>query len=218
MDAHAGHRLDPGGRPLDSNAFTWTEGTTSQPTETVTSADAAGNNSAATTLTFKNDSTAPTGGALKVNAVSATPAADQLQRDRRLHDRDPYRLHGARHSTTLRARLEHAHRPVGDGDQQHLRELRLADDLIGNPTQAGLTTGCYLFTLTGTDNVGNAAAIGTTVIVDTTTTRRRRRSRSPASTTPTTAARSARCSSARRRAARTPSPRRRAMPTRPSPR
>ena len=41
-----------------------------------------------------------------------------------------------------------------------------AATLIGKPTQSGLTTGCYLFTLTGTDNVGNVAVISTTVIVD----------------------------------------------------
>ena len=39
--------------------------------------------------------------------------------------------------------------------------------LVGAPTQSGLATGCYLFTLTGTDNVGNHAAVATTVIVDT---------------------------------------------------
>src|SRR5207237_9966817 len=37
----------------------------------------------------------------------------------------------------------------------------------GNPTQSGLATGCYRFTLTGTDNVGNAVSTSTIVKVDT---------------------------------------------------
>src|SRR5207245_8631051 len=36
----------------------------------------------------------------------------------------------------------------------------------GNPGQTK-TTGCYLYTLTGTDNVGNTVSISTTVKVDT---------------------------------------------------
>jgi len=36
----------------------------------------------------------------------------------------------------------------------------------GNPSQS-LATGCYLFTLTGTDNLGNSTSVTTTVVVDT---------------------------------------------------
>src|SRR5262249_27094911 len=39
--------------------------------------------------------------------------------------------------------------------------------LTGNPAQSGLTGGCYLYTLTGTDNVGNAVSLSTTVKIDT---------------------------------------------------
>src|SRR5207253_2702782 len=38
--------------------------------------------------------------------------------------------------------------------------------ITGNPSQTK-TTGCYLYTLTGTDNVGNAVSISTIVKVDT---------------------------------------------------
>src|SRR5207253_3900575 len=40
--------------------------------------------------------------------------------------------------------------------------------ISGNPAQNGLATGCYRYTLTGTDNVGNSVSISTTVKVDTT--------------------------------------------------
>jgi hypothetical protein len=40
--------------------------------------------------------------------------------------------------------------------------------IVGTPAQAGLADGCYLYTLTGTDNAGNAASVSTTVKVDTT--------------------------------------------------
>jgi len=39
--------------------------------------------------------------------------------------------------------------------------------LTGAPAQAGLTTGCWRYTLTGTDNVGNTVSVTTTVKVDT---------------------------------------------------
>jgi Concanavalin A-like lectin/glucanases superfamily len=51
----------PPGGPYVSNPFSWTASATSSPTEVVTGRDVAGN-TATTTLSFVNDSTAPTGG------------------------------------------------------------------------------------------------------------------------------------------------------------
>jgi hypothetical protein len=50
----------PTGGPYQSSVFSWAAGTTGSPTEVVTGRDLA-NNTATTTLTFVNDSTAPTG-------------------------------------------------------------------------------------------------------------------------------------------------------------
>src|SRR5439155_496373 len=61
----------PAGGPYDSNPFSWSQGTTSSPTEIVTAGDGAGNTSAASTLTLTNDSNPPTGGALTVNGGAA---------------------------------------------------------------------------------------------------------------------------------------------------
>ena len=40
--------------------------------------------------------------------------------------------------------------------------------MVGSPSQNGLADGCYLYTLTGTDNLGNTSSISTTVRVDST--------------------------------------------------
>ncbi|HEY5230546.1 MAG TPA: LamG domain-containing protein [Galbitalea sp.] len=50
----------PSGGPYVSNTFSWVAGTTSSPTETITGRDLA-NNTAVTTVSLVNDSTAPTG-------------------------------------------------------------------------------------------------------------------------------------------------------------
>ena len=52
-------KTTPSGGPYVSNLFSWSAGTTSSPTEIATGADAAGNTTAASTLTFTNDSTTP---------------------------------------------------------------------------------------------------------------------------------------------------------------
>src|SRR5262249_39053456 len=62
----------PAGGPYDSNTFSWNAGTSSSPTEVVTGADAAGNTTAASTLTFTSDSTAPSVTAPTVTAGDYT--------------------------------------------------------------------------------------------------------------------------------------------------
>src|SRR5256886_6010049 len=61
----------PAGGPYVSNAFSWTAGTTSSPSETVTGADAAGNTTS-TTLTYLNDSSGPSGGSVDVSGLVGT--------------------------------------------------------------------------------------------------------------------------------------------------
>jgi hypothetical protein len=60
----------PTGGPYVSNSFSWTAGTTSGPSETVTGRDLA-NNAAITTEAFVNDSTAPTGTISYTNGYQA---------------------------------------------------------------------------------------------------------------------------------------------------
>ena len=49
-----------------------------------------------------------------------------------------------------------------------MQRLRRARTIAGTTSQTVASGNCYLFTLTGTDNVGNTARITTTVKVDTT--------------------------------------------------
>jgi hypothetical protein len=64
----------PAGGPFTSNTFSWTAGTTSSPTETVTGKDAAGN-ATTTTVTFVNNSNAPTGGSVAASGLVGTGSA-----------------------------------------------------------------------------------------------------------------------------------------------
>jgi hypothetical protein len=59
------------GSPYVSNAFSWTAGASSSPTENVTGTDAAGN-TAVTGLTYTNDSAGPTGGAVDATGLVGT--------------------------------------------------------------------------------------------------------------------------------------------------
>ena len=61
----------PAGGPFTSAAFSWTAGTSSAPTETVTGTDVAGN-AAATTLAFANDVTGPAGGSVDATGLAGT--------------------------------------------------------------------------------------------------------------------------------------------------
>lgn len=61
----------PAGGPYVSNLFSWSASTTSSPGETVTGRDA-GDNTAATALTFTNDSTAPSGGPVDATGLVGT--------------------------------------------------------------------------------------------------------------------------------------------------
>ena len=159
----------PAGGPYDSNSFSWNQGTTSSPTEVVTGADAAGNTTAAASLAFTDDSTAPTGGALTVNGVAGSSGGSQS------YDGDG--------SFPIDVRTDYAESASGSASGLASSTLvrtsasfTSADTcsafgspstISGNPSQSGLATGCYRYTLTGTDNVGNTVSVSTTVKVDT---------------------------------------------------
>ncbi len=64
----------PTGGPYLSAPFSWTAGTSSSPDEVVTGRDASGN-SAATTLSFVDDSTGPTGGSVTATGLGGTGSA-----------------------------------------------------------------------------------------------------------------------------------------------
>ncbi len=145
-----------------SSQFTWTAGAGNPSSITVTSADRVGNSST-TTLALVVDNTGPTGGALRVNGVDATAAGSAST------DTDG--------SFTIATRTDYnADSGVGFATSVLTREQAtlLGDTcgafgapttIAGAPAQSGLAEGCYRYTLTGADKLGNMSIVSTTVKV-----------------------------------------------------
>src|SRR5205807_711452 len=161
-----------------SNAYSWSAGADAPNAaeRTASSSDAAGNLSAGTALSFAPDSQAPTGGALVVNGTAAAAAGGSTSSS-------------ASSSFSIGSRTDY--QETQSSSQSGLRSSTLtiqsaplAKNVCGAPGSGGAyasptviagavnpaTAGgyCYLYTLTGLDNVGNAASVSTTVKVDTT--------------------------------------------------
>jgi Bacterial Ig domain len=159
----------PSGGPYVSNAFSWTEGASSSPTEVVTGADAAGNTTATAALAFTNDSTAPTGGALTVNGQVATAGGStgydntgSFSITRTDYDTDAGSGVGSSVLTREAAALTSTGLPDGT-----CGTYGTPTTITGTPTQSLAGGNCYRYRLTGTDNVGNSTSIVTIVKVDT---------------------------------------------------
>ena len=159
----------PAGGPFDSNDFTWAQGTTSAPTEVVTGRDGATNATPSATLTFTNDANDPTGGALTVNGtVASGGGSSSYDSDGNftIGTRTDYtETQSATESGLASSTLVRTSATFSSPDV--CGAFGSPTTIVGNPNQNGLTTGCYRYTLTGTDNVGNAVSIQTTVKVDT---------------------------------------------------
>src|SRR5262249_4041478 len=159
--------------PYTSGTYNWTGAVTASGTQTIT----ATNNATLTntnTFTLTPDTTNPTGGALTVNATTATSGGsnsysntgnytisainDYIDSGPGLASSTP-----TRQSATLSSSdgiSDGSCGSYGSPTTISSRVTPIAQNLTG-PT-------CYLYTLTGTDNVGNTTSISTTVKVDTT--------------------------------------------------
>ena len=150
-----------------SSQYTWTAGAgaPSSTERTITSTDRVGN-AGTTMLTFTVDNTGPTGGALRVNGTDATPAGSSSTSNDGSFSiglRDDYDADagsGFASSVLTRRAASFAGGACGT--------FGAATVVVGSPSQAGLADGCYLYTLTGTDNLGNTSSISTTVRIDST--------------------------------------------------
>ena len=114
-------------------------------------------------FTLTADASDPTGGALVVNGVASTLVGTQS------YDGDG--------SFTIGTRTDYTDTLSGISSSTLTREDgTLAGDacssygapatIVGTPAQNGLATGCYRYTLTGSDNVGNSVSRSTVVKVD----------------------------------------------------
>ncbi len=133
---------------------------------TVHSTNNAGLDSADATYTVTADTTAPAGGALSVNGTPAAAVATSS-----------YLNTGT--TVTIDSRSDYTDTGSGlAGSTLTVQTATLANDTCGSygspstisgTTPQSVSSGhCYLYTLTGTDNVGNTSSVSTTVMVDTT--------------------------------------------------
>ena len=154
-----------GGSPTTayrSSAYTWGALPGTPGPQTVTGRDTRGGR-VDTVLTLVPDGTGPTGGALTVNGTVAGPAQPTSYANTTFAlARTDYA--GDTGSGMASSVLTVESAPLANGS---CGGYAAATVLAGAPSQAGLATGCYRYTLTGTDRVGNASSISTVVQVDT---------------------------------------------------
>ncbi|HEY7396767.1 MAG TPA: Ig-like domain-containing protein [Gaiellaceae bacterium] len=158
----------PAGGPYVSNAFSWSAGTSSAPTENMTGRDVAGN-ATVTGLTFTDDSTGPTGGTISVPAFSSSTTVTITKTN---YTDGGSGLAGGSNVVTRTEAAPSSPGVCPAGGYANGTTVGGTSDTV--PTD-GL---CYRYTLDATDNVGNTASTSSTVLVDTT---------APAAFTPTLA-------------------------------
>jgi hypothetical protein len=151
-----------------SRTYSYTATATTNGTQSVSATNAAGR-SASSTFDLTDDSTAPTGGALTVNGTAASGgggASYDTDGSFTIGTRTDYsETQSATASGLLSSTLVRSSASYSSPDV--CGSFGSPTTIVGNPDQTGLTTGCWRYTLTGTDNVGNTVFITTTVKVDT---------------------------------------------------
>ncbi|MFL5968010.1 MAG: beta strand repeat-containing protein, partial [Gaiellaceae bacterium] len=153
------------GTSYTSSAYQWNAGTHTAPTaaeRTLTEKDNGDNAISSNVVSIVDDSTAPTGGALTVNGGAAYSSTGSFAIDLRTDytEAQSATASGLASSTLVRTSASYSSPNVCGA-------FGSATTLVGTPAQSGLATGCYRYTLTGTDNVGNTVSVSTTVKVDT---------------------------------------------------
>ncbi|HVP76251.1 MAG TPA: hypothetical protein VMS63_09530, partial [Gaiellaceae bacterium] len=149
-------------------AYTYT-GVSSTQSGSVTATNNAGVTGAGTTFTARSDTTAPAGGAFSANGTAATGGGTSS-----------YLTSGTTLTIDSRTDYSETQSATESGFASStltIRSAALSGNSCGSYGSAATITGtipqtvasgnCYLLTLTGTDNVGNAASISTVVKVDT---------------------------------------------------
>ncbi len=151
-----------------SRTYSYTATATSNGTQNVTATNLAGGVSANATFDVTADASAPGGGALSVNGTAATGGGSTS------YDTDGSFAIGSRTDYSEAASATESGLASSTLTRQGATlsadscgSFGAATTLVGTPAQSGLATGCYRYTLTGTDNVGNAVSISTIVKVDT---------------------------------------------------
>ncbi len=156
----------PSGGPFAA-LFGWSGGTPGTPSPiTISSQDNAANVSTGTALTFVNDSTAPTGGALTVNGSTSNTTTTKTTFP--INGRTDYTDAGS--GLVSSALTVQSETLTGStcGSAGSGGPFISPTTITGTTQPAGIVSGfCYLYVLTGTDHVGNVATLSRTVTVKT---------------------------------------------------
>jgi hypothetical protein len=155
-----------------SSQYSWTASPSNPTDQTITGKDLAGNSSTAT-LHFVSDTTAPAGGALTVNGTAASSGGSSSSTTNpafTIGTRTDYTETQSAAASGLASSILTVQSETlsdsGCGSAGSGGPFPSATTISGITQPAGIVAGyCYLYTLTGTDNVGNTAAISTTVQV-----------------------------------------------------
>jgi hypothetical protein len=135
-------------------------------TGTVSSKDAVGNTSSGVALTLTPDSLGPTGGALSVNSTVATVGGSSSLTKATSYSISRTDFNADAGSGVASSVLTVRYAPWSNNA---CGTYGSATTITGSPTQNETSgNGCYQYTLTGTDKVGNTSTLTTTVEVDTT--------------------------------------------------
>jgi hypothetical protein len=158
----------PSGGPYSSSSFSWSSGASTPGSYVVTGADAA-TNATTTTLAFAGDSTPPSGGAVTVNGTAATVAGSTSQAINStsftIASRADYTDGGSGLKSSVLTVQSESLSGTTCGALGSGGPFTSATTITGTTQPSGIVAGyCYVYTLTGTDNVGNASLLSTTVI------------------------------------------------------
>ena len=162
----------PSGGPYTSSTFAWTANPATPAGYSVTATDTAAH-SAPQPVTFVDDSAAPTGGAVRVNGTDASAAGTSS-----ISAGPSFAIDSRTDATEARSAsqtgLESSTLTVQSasydgttcGDPGSAGPFAEPETVTGTTQPSGFVAGrCYRYALTGTDEVGNAQELSTTVMV-----------------------------------------------------
>jgi hypothetical protein len=139
------------------SSYSWSGAVGASGAQSVTAFNNAGLQ-ASSSFTVTPDTTAPTGGALTVNGVAASTGGSSSS--------------NTSGSFPIDVRTDYTDAGSGLASSTLTREYGTTCSSFGAPTtisgapaQSGLAAGCYRYTLTGVDNVGNQMSVSTSVTV-----------------------------------------------------
>jgi hypothetical protein len=145
------------------STYSWTAGAGTPGNTTITGRNAAGLTVVTSNQRFRPDNTAPTGGALTVNGTGGTAAgmsSTTTSGSWTIARTDFTETVNNSNAGLASSVLTRETAPIVSGTCEAYGP---PTTLTGAPAQTGVAGTCYRFTLTGTDNVGNATSL--TVVV-----------------------------------------------------